>query len=187
MIATAGLLEMSEVIRKSYGYETVPIIMLCYVSDLAGFMSEHQFVAFMHILKRTVQRWNNNVDDVFGNDDVINSPLHRHLIKGQNPVLFTVTNKSGTSKRGRIQSKVAHLQQFRELHASACDIAESINAVYSPMLLLSVTKTLTSLTIILYYIIINFIVQEKSYFCKLSGNTSYVVQQDLLCWCASPL
>jgi hypothetical protein len=96
-------------------------------------------------------------------------------MKGQKPVLFTVTNKSGTSKRGRIQSKVAHLQQFREFHASACDIAESINAVYSPILLLSVTKAFTCLTHILYYILVNFIVQEKSYFCKLSGNISYVV------------
>ena len=52
--------------------------MLYYVTDHAGFMSERQFVAFIHILKRTVQNWNNHIDAVIENDDVNNSPWYRN-------------------------------------------------------------------------------------------------------------
>jgi hypothetical protein len=175
MISTAGVLEIVQTISESYEFDLVLFCMLCYVSEFAGFMSEYQFVAFMHILKRTVQNWNNHVDVVSDNDDVIKGPLHRNLIKRQKSVLLTVSNKSVTSKLQRIHSKMVHFRKFREFHASACDIAESVNAIYSPMLLLSVARSFTSLTHILYYILINFIVQEKSYFCKISSNTAYFV------------
>ena len=49
-------------------FHTLLCCMLYYVIDLAGFMSEYQFVVFMHILKRTVQNWNNNIDTVSEND-----------------------------------------------------------------------------------------------------------------------
>ena len=135
--------------------------MLYFVAELAGFMSEHQFVSFMHTLKRTVQNWNNHIDGLCENDDVINSPL------------FTVLKNSVTSKREKIHSKLMQIQQLTKLHASACDIAESLNAVYSPMILLSVAKSFTFLTQILYYILYSFIVQKTSYFCKFTGNVSY--------------
>jgi len=63
-----------------------------------------------------------------------------------------------------------HFKQLTELHASACDIAESVNALYSPMLLLSVARSFTPLTHILYYILYGFIVQKIISFCKLTGN-----------------
>jgi len=66
-----------------------------------------------------------------------------------------------------------HFKQLRELHASACDIAESINALYSPLLLQSVTKLSTSITHMVYYIVVSFIVQKVTFICKLTGNNSY--------------
>jgi len=68
-----------------------------------------------------------------------------------------------------------HFQQVREFYASACDIAESVNAVYFPVLLLSVTRSFTTLTHILYYILYSFIDQETSYFCKFTENEPYFV------------
>jgi hypothetical protein len=149
--------------------------MLYYVTDIAGFMSEHQFVAFMHVLKRTVQSWNNRIDAISENDDVINSPWYRNEMNRPISVSFTVSNNSVTSKRVKIHYKLMHFKQFREVHASACDIAESVNAVYSPMLLLSVARSFVSLTQILYYILINVIVEEKSFSCKVTANAPYFV------------
>jgi hypothetical protein len=175
MSVTAGVLDISQIIRECYEFYTVLFVTLYYVSDLAGFMLEHQFVTFMQILKRTVQNWNKHIDAVCESDDIINSPLYTNLMNGQNSILFTVSNKSVTSKRVKIHSKVVHFQKLRELHASACDIAESVNAIYSPMLLLSVARTFMSLTHILYYILMNFIVQKRSFDCKFSENPSYFV------------
>ena len=142
--------------------------MLFYVTDFAGVMSEHQFVAFLHTLKRTVRNWNNHIDGLCENDDVINCPFYRNLMNGQRSVLLIASNNSVTSKREKIHSKLMHFKQLRELHASACDTAESVNALYSPMLLLSLARSFTSLTHILYYIIVSFIVQETSFSCKLT-------------------
>jgi hypothetical protein len=55
MIINAGVLDISHEIREFYEFHAVFFFMLYYVTDHADFMSEHQFVAFMHILKRTVQ------------------------------------------------------------------------------------------------------------------------------------
>jgi len=70
-----------------------------------------------------------------------------------------------------------HFQQLREIYASACDIAETVNAVYTAMLLLSVVRSFTSHTHththILYYILVNFNVQETCFCCKLTENESY--------------
>ena len=66
-----------------------------------------------------------------------------------------------------------HFKQLRELHASACDIAESVNAVYSPLLLLSVARLFTVLAHIVYYIVVSFIVQKAGFFCTLTANNSY--------------
>jgi hypothetical protein len=109
MIVTAGVLEFFQTIRESY---TVLFCMLCYVSDFAGLTSEHQFVAFMHTLKRTVQNWNNHID-VVSDNDLINNQLHRNLMNGQKSVLFTVSNKKVTSKREKIHSIVVHFQKLR--------------------------------------------------------------------------
>jgi hypothetical protein len=68
-----------------------------------------------------------------------------------------------------------HFKQLRELHASACDTAVSVNAVYSPMLLLSVARSFTSFTHILYYILVSFIAQETSFSWKLTENESCFV------------
>ena len=62
--------------------------MLYYVTDHAGFMSEHQFVAIMHVLKRTVQNWNNHIATVSENDDENNSPWYRNEMNGPKSVLF---------------------------------------------------------------------------------------------------
>jgi hypothetical protein len=175
MIVTAGAMEISQVQSEFRDSHKVLVFMFHYVTEHSGFMSEHQFVAFIHVLKRIVQNWNNYIDALCENDDVINCPFYRNLMIGRKSVLFTVSNNSVTSKREKTHSKLTQFKQLRELHASACDIAESVNAVYSPMLLLSVAKSFTSLTQILYYILINVIVQERSFFCKVRANTTYFV------------
>jgi hypothetical protein len=175
MIFSAFVLDVSEITHEFYEFHTVVFCMLYYVSELAGFMSEHQFVAFMHVLKRTVQNWNKHIDALSENYDVINSPLYRNEMDRQRSLLFIVSNNSVASKNEKIHSKLIHFKQLRELHASACDIAEAVNAVYSPMLLVSVAKLFTSIIHILYYILYSFIVQKTSFFCKLTGNESYFV------------
>jgi hypothetical protein len=173
MIITCGVLDTSQVTSELHDFHSVLFTMIYYVTDLAGFMSEHQFVAFMHILKRTVQIWNKYTDGVCENDDVINSPLYGNEMKRRKSVIFIETNNSVTPKCEKIHSKLMHFKQLRELHASACDIAESVNAVYSPMLLLSVARSFTTLTHILYYILYSFIVQKTIFFCKLKENECY--------------
>jgi len=174
MILTAGVLDISQAISEVYDFHTLLFCMLYYVSELAGFMSEHQFVAFMHVLKRTVQNWNNHIDATSKND-VIYSPLYKNETNRRKSVLFVVSNNSVTSKNETIYSKMMHFKQLTELHACACDIAESVNAVYSPMLLMCVAKSSTSLTHILYYILYSYFVQKTNFFCKLTGNESYFV------------
>jgi hypothetical protein len=175
MIVTGGVLDISEAISQFYDFRTILVFFPYYVSDFAGFMSEHQFVAFMHTIKRTVQNWNNHIDDLCENDYVIRCPFCRNYMNRQKSVLFAVSNTTVNSNREKMHSKLVHFQQLRELHASACDIAESVNAVYSPILLLSVARSFTSLTHILYYILVSFIVQETSFFCKLKPSDSYFV------------
>ena len=176
MIVTAGVLEISkEISQFQMSVETL-VLMIYYVTDLAGFMSEHQFVAFMHTLKRTVQNWNNHINALSENDDVFNSPLYRKEMRGQKSVLFTVSHTSVTSKREKIHSKLMHFKQLRELHASACDIAEAVNAVYSPMLLLSVAKLFISITDFVYYIVVSFVTQKATFFCKFAGyNSNFIL------------
>jgi hypothetical protein len=65
--------------------------MLYYVTDFAGFMAEHQFVAFMLILQPTFQNWNNRIHDVSENDDEINNPLYTDLMNGHKSVCFKVS------------------------------------------------------------------------------------------------
>ena len=175
MTAIIAVLDIIQIIRDFYDFRTILFCMMYYLSELAGFMSEHQFAAFMHVLKRTVQNCNNHIDALCENDDVINCPLYRNFMNGQKSVLFVASNNSGTSKRVKIHSQLMDFKQLREKHASACDTAESVNAVYSPVLLLSVARSFTSLSHILYYIIINVIVQERSFFCKIRANTTYFV------------
>jgi len=173
MIVTAGVLEISQAISQFYDFHTALVLMLYCVTEHAGFMSEHQFVAFMHTLKRTVQNWNNHIEAISENSDVINDPFYRSEVNRRKSVLFTVSHNSVTSKRVKIHSKLTHFQKLTELHASACDIAESVNSVYSPMLLLSVAKILISLTHTLYYIIVSFIVHDTRLSCYNAGNNSY--------------
>jgi hypothetical protein len=173
MIVTAGVLEISQGIGELYDFHSVLFFMLYYVADFASFMSEYQFIALMHILKRTVQNWNNHVDCLCENEDVINIPLHKNLLNGQKSGLFTVSKASVTSRREKIHSNVVHFKQLRELHTSSCDIAESFNALYSPMLLLSVAKSFTTLTHTLHGIVLRFIVNKGSFNCKYTGNNSY--------------
>jgi hypothetical protein len=175
MIVTAVVLDISEEISQFQMSVEMLVLMSYYVTDLAGFMSEHQFVAFMHTLKRTVQNWNNHIDALSENDDVFNSPLYRKEMSRQKSVLFTVSHKSVTSKREKIHSKLMHFKQLRELHASACDIAEAANAVYSPLLLLSVAKLFISITHFVYYIVVSFVIQKATFFCKFTGYSSYFI------------
>jgi hypothetical protein len=58
----------------------------------------HPFAAFMHILKRTVQRWNNHIVADCEIDYVINSLLYKNGMNGNKSVLFNVSNKPVTSK-----------------------------------------------------------------------------------------
>jgi hypothetical protein len=90
MIVTGAVMDISQVISQLSDFRTVLVFISYYVSDLAGFTSEHQFVAFMHTLKRTVQNWINHIHVGSDNDDVINNPLYRKLMNGQKSVLFTV-------------------------------------------------------------------------------------------------
>jgi hypothetical protein len=170
----AGVVEFSPAKSEFRDSHKMLVFMFYYVTDLVGFMSEHQFVAFMHVLKRTVQNWNNHIDATSKND-VIYSPLYKNETNRRKSVLFVVSNNSVTSKNETIYSKMMHFKQLTELHACACDIAESVNAVYSPMLLMCVAKSSTSLTHILYYILYSYFVQKTNFFCKLTGNESYFV------------
>jgi len=172
VIVTAGVWEISQAILQ-YDFHTVLVLTLYCLTEHVGFMSEHQFVAFMHVLKRTVQKWNYHIDAMSENYDVINDPLYRNEINRGKSVLFTVSNISVTSKREKIHSKLMHFKQLRELHASACDIAESVNAVYSPVLLLSVAKFIISITHTIYYIIVSFIVHDTRLACYNERNISY--------------
>ena len=175
MTAIIAVLDIIQIIRDFYDFRTILFCMMYYLSELAGFMSEHQFAAFMHVLKRTVQNCNNHIDALCENDDVFNSPWYRNEINRPKSGLFIESNNSLTSKREKMHSKLMKFKQLRELHASACDTAESVNAVYSPMLLLSVARSFTSLTQILYYILVSFTVQETSFFCRLTEIESYFV------------
>jgi hypothetical protein len=143
------------------------------VAELSGFMSEQQFVALMHVLKRTVQNWNNHIDYVCENYELFNTPLYRNEMSGHKSVLFIVSHTAVTSKRERLHSTLMQLKQLRELHASACDIAESINAVYSPMLLLSVAKLFMSIIHAVYYIVVSFTVQKADFSCEYTGINAY--------------
>jgi hypothetical protein len=175
MIVTVAVLEISETISLFQMSLQMLVFMIYYVSELAVFMSEHQFVAFMHVLKRAVQNWNNHIDGVSENDDLFNSPLYRNEISGQKSVLLIISHTSVTSKRERIHSQLMKFKQLRELHASACDIAESVNAVYSLMLLLSVAKLFTSITHMVYYTVVSFIIQKATFYCTYTGNNSYFI------------
>jgi hypothetical protein len=175
MIVTAVVLEISQIKDELHGFHAILLFMLYYVADFVGFMSECQLVAFMHVLKRTVQNWNKHVGDLCENDDVINSPLHKNLMNGQKSGLFIVSNASVTSRREKIHSKVVHFKQFRELHTSSCDIAESFNAVYSPMLLLSVARSFTTLTQTSHAIVLRYIVHEATFDCEYAANDSYFI------------
>jgi hypothetical protein len=175
MTVIVGVLEISNTTSQFQISLEMLVFMIYYVADLAGFMSEHQFVAFMHVLKRTVQNWNKYIDTLCEDGDVINNMLYRNEMSGQKSVLFIVSHSTVTSKRERTHSKLMQVKQLRELHASACDIAESVNAVYSPMLLLSVAKLFTSVTHMVYYIVVIFIVQKTTFYCKFIGNNSYFI------------
>jgi hypothetical protein len=175
MLVTGAVLETYDALDQFDDLYVLLIYLFYYVSDLAGFMSEQQVVAFMHILKRTVQNWNSHIDDFTENVEAINKPLHRKLMNGQKSVLFTISKASVNSNSEKMHLKVVHLQQLRELHASACDIAESVNAIYSPMLLVSVARSFIFLTHIIYYILVSFIVQKTSFFCESKKSTSYFV------------
>jgi hypothetical protein len=84
--------QISQAISHFYDFCTILVYIPYYITDLAGFMSEHQFVAFMHILKRTVQNWKNHIHNFSDNDDVITDTLNGMLMNGQKSVLFTVSN-----------------------------------------------------------------------------------------------
>jgi hypothetical protein len=71
-------------------------------------------------------------------------------MKAQKSISFTVSNTTVNSVREKIHSKLVHYQQLGELHASACDIAQSVNAVYSPILQLCVARSFTSHTHMFY-------------------------------------
>ena len=118
MIVTVGVLDISQAISLFYDFRTLLVFIPYYVSDFAGFMSEHQFVAFMHVLKRTVQNWNNHIDGVSENDDVINSPLNGMLMNGQKSVLFTVSNTTLNSNREKMHSKLVHFNTFAASYLS---------------------------------------------------------------------
>jgi hypothetical protein len=97
MIVTACVLDISQAISEVYDFHALLFCMIYYVSELAGFMSEYQFVVLMHVLKRTVQNWNNHIDAVSEYDDVNNSPLYRYEMNRRKSVIFTVSNNSVTS------------------------------------------------------------------------------------------
>jgi hypothetical protein len=96
-------------------------------------------------------------------------------MSGHKSVLFIVSHTSVTSKRERMHSTLMQIKQLREHHASACDIAESVNAVYSPMLLISVAKLFTSITNAVYYVVVTFIMHKANFFCEYTGNSAYFI------------
>jgi hypothetical protein len=176
----AGVLEISRDILAFYETHMWFFCMFYYLSDFASFVSEHQFIVIIHTLKLTVHNWNNHIDDATKIDDVGNDTFDRNEKNIDEYNLPTVSSTSVTSNRLKIQSKVVHFQELRKLYASACDIAESVNAIYSPLLLVSIARFFTSLTHILYYILMSFVVQKASSFCDLTANVSYFVL--LICY-----
>jgi hypothetical protein len=64
LIVTVGVLETSE--AKGEFRQPHNVCMLNYITEIAGFMSEHRSSAFMHkcVPTRTVQNWNNHIDAV---------------------------------------------------------------------------------------------------------------------------
>jgi hypothetical protein len=173
LTVTAAVLDISWAVKEFHKNHILFFGLFYYVSDFASFLSEHQFIAIIHTLKRTVHNWNNHIDDVTKTDD--HDTLHRNEKNKQEYNLSVVSSTPGTSNRVKIHSKVMHFQELRELYASACDIAESVNAIYSPLLLLSVARSFTSLTHVLYYIIMSFVVQKASSFCDMTANICYFV------------
>jgi hypothetical protein len=172
-IVIAGALDSSVSISEFNYYTPVLVSMSYCLTEHAGFTADHKFFAFMHILKRTVQNWNSLIDAVSENRHVWNDPLYQNEMNRRKSILFIVSNNRVTSKHKKVHPKFMQFKHLRELHASACDIAETVNAIYSPMLLLSVTKLFASITHTVYYIIVNFIVKDTRLFCYTEGNNSY--------------
>ena len=78
MAVIGAVVEISATGRRFEMSHQMLVFTIYYVTELSGFMSEQQFVAFMHVLKRTVQNWNNHIDYVCENDEVFNSSLYRN-------------------------------------------------------------------------------------------------------------
>lgn len=98
-IVTTDMLDISEEISQFEMSHKLLVRMLYYVIDLAGCISEHQFVVFMHY---------SNVLFTIGitismllseNDDVTNVPWYRNERNRKKLALFIVSNNSLTSKR----------------------------------------------------------------------------------------
>lgn len=169
---TAGELKFS-VIGKEF--DGVLRIIYFYIAEFSCFVLENQFVAVIIILKRIVQNWNSRICALSEKEAGVNFPCSTEYIKKEGSNLFTISNKSTISNRANVSSMVTYFRYIRKQHASACEVAESVNSIYSAMLLFTVARAFISLTHVLYYIVMTFVVQKMSFLCDTGGSVSYFI------------
>lgn len=176
LILTVTMILISAVVEvMSYTSYDPSLFMPYYIAEFVCIMSECQFAAVMIILKRIIQNWNVQIGAISEVDDVINLPNSLKQINKRASKTFTVSNNLKISDRSNIQSNVMRFQYLRELHVSAREVAESVNSAYSLLLLLSTAIMFLSLTHILYFIFMDFVVQKNSLLCNETPNISYFI------------
>jgi hypothetical protein len=172
MLVIAGVLEFSVIVKE---YEHILSMTYYCVAEFVCFVSENQFVVMIIVLKRIIQNWNSHICDVSQKENTANLPRSTEYANEEGSNLFSFSNKSTISNRASVNSMVSHFRYIRKQHASACEFAVSVNSVYSAMLLFSVARAFMSLTQTLYYILMDFVVQKRSFSCETRENNSYYI------------
>jgi hypothetical protein len=170
MLFIAGVLDLSVTAKE---FDSVLRIIYFYIAEYSCFVSENQFVAIIIVLKHIVQNWNFHICAVSEKEDRINLPCSTRYIKRESSNLFTISNKSTKSNRANVSSVVAYFRYIQDQHASACEVAEAVNSVYSAVLLLAVARVFISLTHILYYLLMDFVLHKMSFVCDIKENNAY--------------
>jgi hypothetical protein len=170
MLVIAGILEFSKV-----NFYEAWVFVFGYIAEFACIMPEYQFIAITIVLKRLFQNWNNHIVAVGETDDINNLPNYPKLINRRASNILTIPNTSRISDSLNMQSKVTRFKYLRELNVSACEVAESVNSIFSLMLLTSIARMFISFIHILYYMLMNIIVQKTSFSCTELSNEAYLI------------
>jgi hypothetical protein len=172
LLVIAGVLEFSVIAKE---FNSVMKFIYFNIAEFSCFVSENQFVTIIIVLKHIVQKWNFHICALSENEDTVNYSYSTEYLNKEGPNLFPISNKLTVSNRRNISSMVTYFRYIQKQHASACEVAESVNSVYSAMLLFAVARVFISLTHTLYYIFLNFFVQKTSFLCDTKENNSYFV------------